>query len=163
QPLVRDPVAGVLGPAALDAVPLWHAAVPGPELHVPGGVGIVHEARRAHDLDARRVAVDQEEGLATADLRQEDEKFGAVTARDEPLLSVQHPLVAVADGGGLQRAEVGARPRLGDRPRRAGLAAEDGHHVALELIGARRLVELPRAPAAQHEPEAVRRLARLLL
>ena len=107
--------------------------------------------------------VDEEQRLLALGDRQHDVDAGRALARDEPLLAVQHPLVAVAHGGGAETGQVGAGVRLGQRPRLAVLAAHDGQHVALDLVGCRDVVELARAAVDDGEAEPVRRLARLLL
>ena len=105
---------------------------------------------------------DEQQLLALGDGRDEVEA-GVALARDEPLLAVQHPLVAVADGGGRERGEVGAGAGLGQRPCLPVLAAHDRHDVPLDLLGAEELQQLARAAVDDREAEPVRRLARLLL
>ena len=95
--------------------------------------------------------------------RGDDVEARVALARDEPLLAVQHPVVAVAVGRRCERRQVGAGPRLGQRPRLAVLAAHDRHHVLLDLRRRQQLEQLARAAVDDGEPEAVRRLARLLL
>ncbi len=63
----------------------------------------------------------------------------------------------------LETRQVRAGARLGQRPGLPVLAADDGQHVALDLVGCRDLVELAWSPVDDCEAEPVRRLARLLL
>lgn len=88
----------------------------------------MHEARLAHDLQPRRALVDEEEGLLSLGVGEDDVKAGQIAAGDEPLVAIQHPLIAVANGGSLDAGHVGAGARLGDGPRFPRLAARHCRH-----------------------------------
>ena len=105
----------------------------------------MQEARRALDLEAGRPGLDEEEQLLALVHGGDDVDARLAFARDEPLLAVQHPLVAVADGRRRERGEIRAGARLGQRPRLAVLAADDRHHVPLDLLGGEQLEQLARA------------------
>ena len=126
-------------------------------------VRVVEKRRRPHDLHSRRARIDEEEHLLPVGNGEDDVDARLAFARDEPLLAVQHPLVAVAHRGRLEPGEVGARARLGERPRLAVLAVRDRAHVAVDLLRRRDLVELARTAIDDREAEPVRRLPRLLL
>src|SRR5206468_10878181 len=83
-------------------------------------------------------------------------------AGHEPLLAVQHPVVALAHRRGGHRAHVGPRAGLRHGPGFAMIAAEDGNDPPLALFGREDLPQL-RGPAVDnHEAEAVRSLTTLL-
>ena len=92
----------------------------------PALAGVAHDDDRAHDLDARRVGGDDDlrrarvrRGVRVGDGHHDPER-GAVGARREPLVAVDHPVVAVADRAGAERRRVGAgHLRLGHREERA--------------------------------------------
>ena len=62
----------------------------------------MEEAGRARDLEPRRARLDEEERLLVVDHRRDDVEARVAFARHEPLLAVQHPVVAVTDRGRLQ-------------------------------------------------------------
>jgi hypothetical protein len=126
-------------------------------------VGVVEESRDARELEAGRVRLDEEEGLLAVGDRKDDVEAGVALARHEPLLAVQHPLVAVADGCRGDGAHVRSSAGLRDRPGLPELAVQDGYDPAVPLLGREDLPELGRAAVDHREAEAVRRFARLLL
>src|SRR2546426_11102655 len=136
----RLPEAVALAPAAQDGgvrhahileADLAMIAVPGHGLHV------------AHDRPARRVRVDEEGRVARPrrpgggiPLRDHDRERRAARARDEPLVAVQDPVVAVAHGRGADAGRVRARHfRLGHREAGADPAVDQRAEVALLLLG----------------------------
>ena len=64
----------------------------------------------------------------------EPDVVGAARETREHLLAVDHVLVAVADGTGLERREVGAGVGLGVTDREVDLALQDLRHVELLLL-----------------------------
>ena len=93
------------------------------------------------DLDAGLVHVEREVrdalvlgqiGIGAGD---EHAHVGDLTTGGPDLLAVDDPLVAVAVGPALQPGEVGTGPGFGEQLTPAGLAVEDGRHVALDLFG----------------------------
>ena len=82
-----------------------------------------HELRRLRDLRILLGAGDEQREL------------GAASAGDEPLVAVDHPLVAVAVGQGLDQRRVGAGDlRLGHREARPGRALAQRAEVLLLLL-----------------------------
>jgi hypothetical protein len=61
-------------------------------------------------------------------------ELGNARAAGEPLLTVQDPVVAVADGGGADPGGVGARRAFGHGEADADLAVDQGAQVALLLL-----------------------------
>ena len=160
QPLVAEPRVRERHAVALGADQLrgGHADVVERDDRV--GVGVrVRVPRLAHQADARRVLVDDEHRvlalvLAADELRLEEEVVGAVVRRHVHLLAVQHVVVAVASRGGLDRVDVGAGARLGDRVALVALAADRRLQPPLDLLVGHR----PRAPTpagvCTHQPSA---------
>ena len=163
EPLDEEPFLCALVAARGHAVLVRHAAVAEDELGVVVQVGVVQEARDARELEAGSAGLDDEERLLAVDDREDDVEAGVALARHEPLLAVQHPLVAVAHGRRGDGAHVRAGARLGDRPGLAVLAAQDGNDPAVALLGREDLPELGRAAVDDGEAEPVRGLAGLLL
>ena len=126
EPLDEDPVLGAVVAAARDAVLIRHPAVLEHDLRMVVEVGVVQEARHPLDAQAGRIGVDQKERLLTLGDGEHDVEARLALARDEPLLAVQHPVVAVPDGGRLDPAQIRSGPRLRQRPRLPVLAAHDG-------------------------------------
>ena len=62
-----------------------------------------------------------------------DEEAGVAGVGGEPLVAVDHPLVAVLHGGGLEERGVGAGVRLGHGVARADLAVEQRLEIPLLL------------------------------
>ena len=98
EPLDEDPLLRPGVAARGDAVRIGHAAVAEDDLGMVVDVRVVEERRRAPDLHPRRSGIDEEERLLPVGDREHDVDAGLALARDEPLLAVQHPLVAVAHG-----------------------------------------------------------------
>ena len=101
------------------------------------------QADVADDLDARRVGRHDEHRHAPVRLdvgigdRQHDQERGEAGVGREPLLAVDHPLVAVALGAGRELRRVRPAGRLGHRERRHHLLGEQRFEVALlQLRGA---------------------------
>ena len=95
------------------------------------------------DVEARRVGGHEERGDADGRARlarragEDDVVGGVVQPGVEPLHAVDHPLVAVAHGGGLEVGGVGAVVRLGQpEGEAAGAVEEAGHPLRLLLVGA---------------------------
>jgi len=86
------------------------------------------------------VAVDEKAGdpavgtLLLVSDRKDHREVGLVASGDEGLLTVDHPLVALAYGGGADGAGVGAGPGLGDGEAALALAADGGEEVLLLLL-----------------------------
>ena len=98
---------------APEQVGVGNAQVLDPDLAVV--VGSTHGLDVAHDLPARRRNVDQERGVhRLGDLglglgaRDQDRELRAARARDEPLVAVDHPVIAVQPRLGLDQGRVGA-------------------------------------------------------
>src|SRR5262249_26371191 len=118
--------------------------------------------RRAADLHPLRARVDEEKGLLALRDRGDDVNAGLTLARDEPLLAVQHPHVAVPNSSRREPGQVAACAVLRERPSPAVLAGGNGPNVAVDLLGRRDLVQLARPTIDDREAEPVRRLSRLL-
>ncbi len=142
---------------------LGNAAVAEHDLRVHVDVRVVEKTRRAHDLEPGRLRLDDEQLLLVARDGEDEVEAGVALARHEPLLAVQHPLVAVADGCGLDASDVRARAGLRHGPRLPILAARDRCDEALDLLRSRQLEQLARAAVHHGEAEAVRRPPGLLL
>ena len=119
-----------------------HEQVPQPDVAVPADRARVDGAHPAPDLPAGVVRVDQEHGGALGGAGplgpgHDDREPGPVRARDELLVTVQHPAAVRAPGGGAQRGRVraGARRRLGHREAGPHLARHERAQVALLLPG----------------------------
>src|SRR5262249_44143599 len=114
--------------------------------------------------EARTVGLDQDEadagmrgtggGVGACD---DDEEVAQLPERDEGLRAVQHPVVAVAHGAGLDVREVGARAGLGRADAEEALAADRGWQPAALLLLAAVRQEVRDADRAVHRGhEAVR-------
>ncbi len=104
-------------------------------------VGIVVRVQRVIDeLHALGLRLDQEQRGepvgAVDDVGHHDQHASDVAGGDEPLLPVDAPAGVGGDGGGGDPAGIGAGLGLGDGVGVAALAAQRGHHVALDLLGA---------------------------
>ncbi len=134
EPLVRE-VVGLADPAEPrrvgDADVLQH------ELRVPVGEG-VHVVRVVLHPDARGVVVDEEQGrqarFALHDHRLDDHEIGVVRPGHEPLLAVDHPVAAIADGRRRQRPGVRAGARLRDGVGAEPLTSQRRLQVSLALL-----------------------------
>ena len=90
--------------------------------------------------DAGRRPLDDEQRNAAAALgggisaRGDDQDVAIDGVGDEHLRAVDHPVIAVAAGPGLQPGDVGTRVRLGDSNRADGLAADDRRKIFLLLL-----------------------------
>ena len=101
------------------------------------------------DLESRRVGRDEKgadplriAGLAAG--ASEDDVVGRVMqAAVPPFHTVEHPLVAIAYGGGLHVGRVAAVVRLGQAERQAPRAVEKARHPRRDLLG--------RAEVAHHQ------------
>src|SRR5215207_9155136 len=138
-------------------------AVLQPQLDVLGGVRVMHEDRCAHELQSGRLALHEKGRLLLAGPRQHDKEAGTLTAGHKPFVPVQNPPFPISSGCGLYVLYVRAGLGLGDGPRFPSLAPQDGHDVALYLLGAGQLQQLSRSPVGDHVPKAVGHLPRLLL
>src|SRR3990172_1717867 len=127
--------------AAAEHVLRRHADVRDAHLRVVGRAG--HRLHVADDLPALGWGVDEEGGVAGlwrvcigVSAGYDDGEAGAVGAGGEPLVAVEHPLVAVLDGRGLDQGGVGAGDlRLGHREAGAAEAIGQGAEVLLLLLG----------------------------
>ena len=106
EPLDEEPLLRAGVPAAGHAVRLGNAAVLEEDLGMEIEVRVVEEARRLRDRHPRRAGRDDEDRLLAFGDREHEVEAGRPLARDEPLLAVEHPLVAVALRGGCDRGEV---------------------------------------------------------
>ena len=91
---------------------------------------VVVSGRVVHYLYARRVARHDEHAVGAHD----EEDVGAATGAGEPLLTVDDPLLAVADGVGLEQVGVGPPLRLGHGVGREDLLVHEGVEPALLLL-----------------------------
>ena len=140
EPLLRDPEA-VAGLA--ERIRHGHADVRGARLAVrsPAAPFVPHHRDIAHELVPRRVGRDDDHRRAPVRLRvgigheHDDPEAGAVGARREPLVRVDHPLVAVPHGPAAQQRRVGAgHLGLGHAEERAHLAGDERREPALPLL-----------------------------
>ena len=151
-------------PAAAEHVRSGHAQLLDPDLGVAGAA--VHRLDLAYPVPARRGDVDDEAGIGglrhvgpVLGARDQDREARAARIRDEPLVTVDHPVVAVLDRAGLDEGRIRAGDlRFGHREAThrdavaqrsqvllllgVGRPVEQGVHVA--LVG-RLAVEHPRA------------------
>ena len=112
-----------------------------PDVVVVRGVGVVRAVGQDHRRPrvARILGVDDQHrnALVLGGFRigtaREPDVVGVMAAGGEDLLAVDDVLVAVADRGGAQRRQVGARLRLGVPDREMHLAGEDGGQELLLL------------------------------
>ncbi|MFO1425763.1 MAG: hypothetical protein U1F11_02065 [Steroidobacteraceae bacterium] len=124
-------------------------------------------AERPHD-HARSVHVEQEVGqarvlgLGRIRARQQQAPVGVVGARGPDLLAVDHPLVAIADGGSADTGEVGARAGLGEQLAPDHVAADRRTAEHREMLGRAVLHDggQRHAAAERHDLGARHRVAR---
>ena len=147
--------------AVLGAEPIGDgdAAVLVADLAVAAAAGVPHHRYRADQVEARRVGRDDDLTLALVRRgigirrRHHDGEAGAHRSRGEPLVSVDHVVVAVAIRAGLKTRRVGPGDlRLGHREAGADLPLEQGLQEPLLDLRAAELGEDLRVPR-------VRRLA----
>ncbi len=140
QALAPEPAMGEIHAAALVA-----DEVGGRDPHAGEAVGGMMrrvgmaERGRAHELDARRVHVDEEQAVraragAAFDAGLEHEEVGLVGAGHVPLLAVDHVDVPVAPGGGADGFHVGSRVLLADGVALVPAPLQDRQDVALDLL-----------------------------
>ena len=118
-----------------------HAAVLVADLAVAGAAGMAHHRDRSDQVEAGVVGGDEDHarprvgvGVGIGDAH-DDRHRGAHGARGEPLVAVDHPLVAVELGAGLERGRVGARDLgLGHREAAADLAVQQRLEPFLALL-----------------------------
>ncbi len=91
---------------------------------------VVVVARLGHDLHARCLSRHHEHAVGA----HHEQDVGDPARRGEPLLAVDHPLVAVLDGMGLEQARVAAALRLGHRVRREHVLIQQRLEPALLLL-----------------------------
>jgi hypothetical protein len=108
---------------------------------VAGTAVVAHHRHRPHEVEARRVERDEDHAGAPVRRRvrvgdrHDDRHLGADRARGEPLVPVDHPLVALAlgPGGEVGRVRAGALG-LGHREAGADLALEQGRQPAHAVL-----------------------------
>ena len=114
----------------------------------------------AATLEPVHAALEHEQRHAAVALRRigldgGHDDVGVDPVRDERLGAVDDVVVAVADGGGRHRRQVGADARLGHRDRRDQLAGADAGQPPLLLIVVREVQEVGQADVVvQRQPEA---------
>jgi hypothetical protein len=106
QALDHEPAFRALVSTRKETVRVGNAAVGELQLHVLGEIGVVDEAGRAQELQARRVAVDDEERLLALGPGENEEEARPITAGHVPLLTAQTPLVPVSNCRRLDFVEV---------------------------------------------------------
>ena len=108
-------------------------------------IGVGHRADVADDLHARCAGGDDEHrGVAVRaafgiGLGEDQDDVGDRRVGDEPLVAVDHPFVAVLDGGGADHGRVGAgEERFGQGERAGDLAPQVGPEppFLLRVVGA---------------------------
>ena len=109
-------------------------------------------------LEALAVGLDDERRAAVVlavGLREDDVEVGDAGVRDPVLLAVDDPLVAgvASNGARAQRGRIGSGLRLGQRERRAPLAAGAAREEALLLLVAAEELDRQRAELLDHEDE----------
>ena len=132
-----------------------HARVPHLAVRRPAAAGMAHHGNRAHDVDAGRVGGNDDLRRARVRVRvgvgdrHHDAERGAVRARREPLVAVDHPVVAVPHGARAQRRRIGAgHLGLGHREERADLAGDEREQPALLLLGVPNMCRISALPAS---------------
>ena len=127
EPCLRDHEALAAMP---EQVVLRDANVRVANVAVGSFLGPRADADVADDLNTRRLLRHQEHGHLVVGRRlrvghhHDDQEGGVARVRGEPLLAVDHPLVAVEHGLGLEHLGVGAAVRLGHRVGRDDLVVE---------------------------------------
>ena len=127
-----------------------HVRVPHLAVRRPAAPGVAEHRHRPDDVDARRV--DRDDDLRCAGVRRrvgigdrhDDAERRALRARREPLVAVDHPVVAVAYRARPERRRVGARHfGLGHREERANAASDEWEEPPLLLlVGAEQVEDL---------------------
>ncbi len=110
EPLDEDPLLRARIATGRDAIRVRHPAVSEHDLGMVVDVGVVKEAGRPDDLEPGRARLDDEKRLLAVCDGEDDVEARIAFARHEPLLAVQDPVVAVANGGRLQASEIGPAP-----------------------------------------------------
>ncbi len=104
-------------------------------------VGLAHRGHVADDVHAGRIGGHDDHRvvlvrhLVVAGLHHHDQEVGDRRVRREPLVPVDHPLVAVAHGAGGEQRRVGTRAGFGHAEAAAVLAVEQRLHPLLALGG----------------------------
>ena len=129
------------GLARAEQVGLGHSAVLVEDLAVAGAAVVAHHRDGADEVEPGVVDGDDDHARPRVGVRvgvgddHRDRDRGADGAGGEPLVAVDHPLVAVELGAGLKRRRVRARDlRLGHREAAADLAVEQGLEPPLVLL-----------------------------
>jgi hypothetical protein len=91
----------------------------------------VRPGRVVDELDARRLGGDDEHAVG----RHHEQDVGVAAGAREPLLAVDDPLVAVAEGVRLEQVRVGPALRLGHRVGRPELLVHERDEPPLLLLG----------------------------
>ena len=126
-----------MDPSAAETTLRQHpAAAFGPEQMVQGNAHVVvaHVIVRAgavQPLDARGALLDDEDAVLT----HHEEDVGGLAEAGEPLLTVDHPLVALLHRGRLEQRRVAAALRFGHRERRPDLLVHEREEPPLLLFG----------------------------
>ena len=155
---IRNPA-----PSAPSSVRDRHADARVPNLAVrrPALAGVTHDRDRTHDVDARSVRRDDDLRRARVGAgvgvghRHHDPERSAVGAGREPLVPVDHPVVAVADSARSEGRRVGAgHLRLGHREERTDLAGDERCEPSLLLlVGAEEVEDLGVSGVGRLAPE----------
>ena len=171
----REPLAGQVLHQVDEALALLAEEVPGGDADVGerqlrgvlGGHADLLEV--AATLEARGVALDDDEAEAVGagvrvGLADDDHQVAHDAVGDERLLTVDDPLVALADGAGLDALQVRAGAGLGHRDGGDHLAGAEARQPALLLLVVRQLVQVRRDDVVvQREAEPARARAGDLL
>src|SRR5208337_2112898 len=139
EPRLRDREAAAF---LAEQVAHRHAAVLVDYLAMPAAAGVAHHRHGANQVESRSVG--RNDYLAGAAMRRRvgvrhdhrDREARANRVGREPLVAVDHVVVAVANGAGLELGRIGACGiRLGHREAGAHLAVETGLEPFLFLLG----------------------------
>ena len=119
-----------------------HAGEPRLAMRPPAAPLMPHHRHPAHELVSRRVGRDEDHRRTLVRFRfgigddHDDAEAGAVGPGGEPLVRVDHPLVAVAHGPAPQERGIASGDlRLGHAEERAGLARDERTQEPLLLLG----------------------------
>ena len=138
EAFLHEPVLGEIQPLAHSA---QHLVVAEPDLVERVDRMLEHERVRvlgcAHQADPRAVLVHEEHGRLrriAVDVRVHQEEVRDVAAGDVPLLTIQHPAIAITPGHRRHHGHVGSGSFLGDGVGVAPFTADGGPQVSLLLI-----------------------------